>query len=336
MESELFNVGILGTGSYIPKKVLTNFDLEKMVDTTNDWIIKRTGINERRLLDESQPAYEMGVEAAKRALQDSCLEASQIDLIIVSTNSPDYLSPATAAIIQGKIGAVNAAAFDINAACSGFVYAAVTAEQFIKSGYYKYVLVISVEALSKITDWEHRNTCVLFGDAAGAAVFGKTSESEGLLSSWLGADGTMANVITIPCCFANKEDIENRESGKRQVIRMDGSEVFKFAVRIMTEATMHVIKKASLTIKDIDLIIPHQANLRIIEGAAKRIGISEDKVFSANIKKYGNTSSSTIPLALDELSRGGEIVKGNNIVLVGFGGGLTWSAALLKWNKKTV
>lgn len=333
MGSELFNVGILGTGSFLPDRVLTNFDLEKMVDTTNDWIIKRTGINERRILDDSQPAYEMGVEAAKKALEDACLDALQIDLIIVSTNSPDYLSPSTAAIIQGKIGATNAAAFDINAACSGFVYAAVTAEQFIKSGYYKYILVISVEALSKITDWEHRNTCVLFGDAAGAAVFGKTSDGTGLLSSWLGADGTMSNVITVPCCFANDEDIEKRVYGKKQVIWMDGSEVFKFAVRIMTEASKHVVEKASLTMEDIDLIIPHQANLRIIEGAAKRLGISEDKVFSTNVRKYGNTSSSTIPLALDELSRSKSIAKGNNIVLVGFGGGLTWSAALLKWSK---
>lgn len=332
MGSESFNVGILGTGSCFPEKILTNSDLEAMVDTTNEWILKRTGIRERRILDDSQPAYEMGLEAAKKALEDSSLEASQIDLILVSTNSPDYLSPSTAAIIQGKLGASNASAFDINAACSGFVYAAVTAEQFIKSGYYKYVLVISVEALSKITDWKHRNTCVLFGDAAAAAVFGKVSDDTGLLSSWLGTDGTMSDVITVPCCFSSNEDRGQRANGKEHVIRMDGSEVFKFAVRIMTEASLLVVEKASLTMDDVALIIPHQANLRIIEGAAKRLGISEDKVFSANIRKYGNTSSSSIPLALDELSRSNSIIKGDNIVLVGFGGGLTWSAALIKWS----
>jgi len=330
--SESFNVGILGTGSCFPEKILTNSDLEAMVDTTNEWILKRTGIRERRILDDSQPAYEMGLEAAKKALEDSSLEASQIDLILVSTNSPDYLSPSTAAIIQGKLGASNASAFDINAACSGFVYAAVTAEQFIKSGYYKYVLVISVEALSKITDWKHRNTCVLFGDAAAAAVFGKVSDDTGLQSSWLGTDGTMSDVITVPCCFSSNEDRAQRVNGKEHVIRMDGSEVFKFAVRIMTEASLLVVEKASLTMDDVALIIPHQANLRIIEGAAKRLGISEDKVFSANIRKYGNTSSSSIPLALDELSRSNSIIKGDNIVLVGFGGGLTWSAALIKWS----
>ena len=333
MAFKSFNSGIMGTGSCLPDKVLTNAELETMVDTSDEWIIKRTGISERRLLDDAQPAYELGVAAAKHALEDAGLDAAELDLIIVTTNSPDYFSPSTSCIIQGEIGAVNAAAFDINAACSGFVYALTIADQFIKTGYYKHILIVSVEALSRITDWTHRNTCVLFGDAAGAAVIGRTDEGSGLLSCWIGADGANHRVITIPSLYMNEEDSKNRPSGAKQTIWMDGSEVFKFAVRIMAEASKKVIEDAGLTIDDIQMIIPHQANIRIIEGAAKRLDIDEGRVFQRNVRKFGNTSSSSVILALDELSRGNELKKGDNIVLVGFGGGLTWASSLIRWNK---
>jgi 3-oxoacyl-[acyl-carrier-protein] synthase-3 len=333
LEYKAFNSGILGTGSCLPEKVLSNNDLEKMVDTTEEWIIKRTGIKERRILEVSEPASKLGVEAAKRALKDANLEPADIDMIIACTNSPDYLSPSTSCVIQGEIGAVNASAFDINAACSGFVYALTVADQFIKTGYCRYILIVGVEQLSKITDWKHRNTCVLFGDGAGAAVIGRVQEGYGLLSSWVGADGSNHKVITIPCCFISEEDKMQRQNGKDQVIWMDGSEVFKFAVRIMSDACNHVVEQAGLTLDDISIIIPHQANIRIIEGAAKRLDISEEKVHSENVSKYGNTSSSSIIIALDEIQRKGKISAGDNIVLVGFGGGLTWAASLLKWSK---
>ncbi len=333
MASNSFNSGIIGTGSCLPEKILTNAELEKMVNTSDEWIIKRTGISERRLLSDNQPAYELGVTAALRALEDAGLDAAELDLVIVTTNSPDYFSPSTSCIIQGEIGAVNAAAFDINAACSGFVYALTVADQFIKTGYYKHILIVSVEALSRITDWTHRNTCVLFGDAAGAAVIGQAEEGSGLLSSWIGADGANRRVITIPSLYMNEEERDQRPSGSKQTIWMDGSEVFKFAVRIMAEASKKVIDDAGLTIDDIQMIIPHQANIRIIEGAAKRLDIDEDRVFQRNVRKFGNTSSSSVILALDELSRGNELKKGDNIVLVGFGGGLTWASSLIRWNK---
>lgn len=333
MASDKCNAGIIGTGSCLPEKVLTNADLEARVDTSDEWILKRTGISERRILDEAQPAYELGIKASKLALEDAGLCAGDLDLIIVTTNSPDYFSPSTSCIIQGEIGAVKAAAFDINAACSGFVYALTIAEQFIKTGCYKYILVVSVEALSRITDYTHRNTCVLFGDAAGAAVIGRTEKGSGLLSSWIGADGSPPRAITIPCLYMNKDDREKRPSGAKQVIWMDGSEVFKFAVKIMAEASLKVIENAGLTLDDIKIIIPHQANTRIIEGAAKKLDISEDKVYQRNVKKYGNTSSSSIIIALDELSRSNEIKKGDHVVLVGFGGGLTWASSLIRWNK---
>ncbi|MDD4493046.1 MAG: ketoacyl-ACP synthase III [Eubacteriales bacterium] len=333
MGSEAYNSGVLGTGCCLPEKVLTNCDLEKMVDTTDEWILKRTGIKERRILEDSEPASSLGIEAAKRALSDANLEPPDIDMIIVSTNSPDYFSPSMACIIQGEIGAVNASAFDVNAACSGFVYALTIADQFIKTDSCKNILIVSVEQLSRITDWKHRNTCVLFGDGAGAAVIGRVKEGYGLLSSWIGADGASRKVISIPACYMSEEDKTQRQNGVDQVIWMDGSEVFKFAIRIMSEASKYVIEKAGLTIDDVALVIPHQANIRIIEGAAKRLEIEPDKVYSDNVSKYGNTSSSSVIVALDEASKKGKIKKGDNIVLVGFGGGLTWASSLIKWSK---
>mgnify|MGYP000870969459 CR=1 FL=1 len=326
-------IGIIGLGSCAPEKVLTNFDLEKMVETSDEWITKRTGISERRILDEDKPAYEMGVEAAKKAIEDAGITAEDIDLIICTTSTPDYLSPSTASIIQKYIGASKAAAFDLNAACSGFVYGITTASNFIATGYSKYVLVVGCEALSKVVDWQDRNTCVLFGDGAGACVLGPVEKEHGIISTYLGADGSLGHNITIPCCYIDQSDIEKRRRGEKLVVWMDGSEVFKFAVRIMAQAIEKVLADSNVSIEDVKLIIPHQANVRIIDGAVKKLGISADKVY-VNVQKYGNTSSASIPVALDEAIKEKAINKGDYIVLVGFGGGLTWASTLIKWNKE--
>lgn len=325
-------VGILGIGSSLPEKVLTNFDLEKMVDTSDEWITKRTGISERRILDKDTPAYTLGVEASKKAIEDAGICAEDIDLIIVTTDTPDYLTPSVSCIIQKNIGASKAAAFDLNAACSGFVYGLTVAKQFVLTGHYKYILVIGCEGLTKVVDWEDRNTCVLFGDGAGAAVVGPVEEGYGIISTYIGADGNLGHNITIPCCYIDQSDIEKRLHGEKFVLWMDGSEVFKFAVRIMAQATERVLDESKLTFDDIRLIVPHQANIRIIDGASKKLGISSEKVFT-NVHKYGNISSASIPVALDEAVKSGLIAKGDYIVLVGFGGGLTWASALVRWSK---
>ena len=332
MDSLNQGIGIIGLASAVPDKVLTNSDLEKMVDTSNEWILKRTGLSERRILESDTPAYVLGVKAAKKALDDSGLRPEEIDLIIVTTSCPDYLSPSISCIIQKEIKAVNAAAFDLNAACSGFIYAITTAQQFIATGYYKNILVVACEGLSKIVDWEDRNTCVLFGDGAGAVVLGKVENEYGIINTEIGADGSIGHYITIPCCHLSDEDMKNRLHENKMVLWMDGTEVFKFAVKIMASAVERVLDKSNMTMDDVELIIPHQANIRIMDGAAKKMGIPVEKVYS-NVHKYGNTSSASIPLALDEAWKTGRISKGDSIVLVGFGGGLTWASALIKWSK---
>lgn len=325
------SVGIIGTGSCLPEKVLTNDDLEKMVETSNEWIVKRTGISERRILDENQPAYSIGIEAAKRALEDSKLNPEDIDLIILATESPDYMTPSSACIIQGEIGAKNATAFDLNAACTGFIYALVTAQQFIANGMFKHALVIACEGLSKVTDWKDRNTCVLFGDGAGAVVLGEVEQGYGILNSFLGSDGTAGMNITAPNLYITEEEKEKRPNGKINSIWMDGTEVFKFAVKAMSSATLRVLDALNMKVEDVDYIFPHQANTRIIDGAIKKLGITDEKLHYI-IQKYGNISSASIPVALDEANREGKLKKGNNFVLVGFGGGLTWGSVALKWS----
>jgi 3-oxoacyl-[acyl-carrier-protein] synthase-3 len=332
LESSLSSVGIIGIGSCLPEKVLTNTDLEKMVDTNDEWIVKRTGISERRILAENEPLYKLGIEAAKKAITDAGIKAEDIGLIIVSTESPDYLTPSMACIIQKYTGAVNAAAFDMNAACSGFVYALTVAQQFIMTGHSKYVLVVACEGLSRIVDWNDRKTCILFGDGAGAAVLGPVEKDYGIIASDIGADGNVGHNITLPCFYASPEDMEKRPGDVKNVIWMDGSEVFKFAVKVMAQTTERVIEKAGLSLDKIKLIVPHQANIRIIEGASKRLGISDDKVYS-NVHKYGNISSASIPIALDEIVKSNSILKGDTVVLVSFGGGLTWASIVLKWSR---
>ncbi|KNY26039.1 beta-ketoacyl-ACP synthase III [Pseudobacteroides cellulosolvens] len=334
MSNERFGIGVLGLGISIPKNVLTNSDLEKMVDTSDEWIMKRTGISERRILDKDQPAFELGAEAAKMAIKDSGLTPEDIDLIIVATETPDYLTPSTSCIIHKLIGANKAAAFDLNAACSGFMYGLTVAKQFLENGFngYKNILVIGCEGLSKIVDYSDRASCILFGDGAGAMVVGKVEEGYGILSSYMGADGSLGNNITMPCCSINESDLSVREHENKNVLWMNGSEVFKFAVRVMEQSTRWVLDDKNISLDDVSLIVPHQANIRIIEGAAKRLNVPNEKVYS-NLNKYGNTSSASIPIALYEAIQDGLVKKGDNIVMVGFGGGLTWGSVLLKWNK---
>lgn len=327
------SVGILGVGSCVPKKILTNADLEKLVETTDDWIIKRTGISERRVLEENEPVYTLGVEAAKQAIADAGIKAEDIDLIIVASSTPDYIVPTASCIIQKETGAVRAAAFDIMAACTGFIYGITIAKQFIETGYYKKVLVVSSEGMSKVTEWKDRNTCVLFGDGAGAAVLGQVEDGYGIISTYIDADGSQGNSITIPCFHIPDEDIERRKNFEnKRTLWQEGQEVFKFAVKIMPFATEKVMKDAGINIDDVKYIIPHQANIRIIDSAVKRLGISPEKVYTT-IRNLGNISSASIPVALADAYQGNCLKKGDNIVIVGFGGGLTWGAAIIKWSK---
>lgn len=326
------DVGIIGTGSYVPEKVVTNFDLEKIVDTSDEWIVSRTGIKERRISSSEESSSDLAYEASVAALDNAEISAEQLDLIIVSTITPDHLIPSTASILQHRLGAKNAAAFDLSAACSGFLYGVATGAQFIKTGIYKYILVIGVDTLSKITDWSDRNTCVLFGDGAGAAVLGQVEDGYGFLSYDLGSDGAGGDLLIqkaggsrIPISKASVED-------KLHFIHMNGPEVFKFAVKIMEQASNKVIEKAGLRKEDINYLIPHQANIRIIDYARDRLNLEDDKVI-INVDKYGNTSSASIPIALDEANKNNLFINGDNVLLVGFGGGLTWGATLIKWYK---
>jgi len=327
-------VGIIGTGSYLPEKVLTNKDLENMVDTTDEWIVSRTGIRERRIAAEDQASSDLAVEASRKALEAAGVTADQLDLIIVATVTPDMMFPATACLLQDRLGAKKAAAFDLSAACSGFLYGIATASQFIQSGMYRYALVVGVDCLSKITNWEDRNTCVLFGDGAGAVVLGPVEEGSGLLSFELGADGSGGDLLKQPAGGSRLPASRDTVDGRLHTISMAGREVFKFAVRVMGNAAEEALAKAGMTKEDIDFLVPHQANTRIIDAAVKRFGLSEEKVI-INLDRFGNMSSASIPVALDEALHQGRIKKGNTLVLVGFGGGLTWGAAVLKWSMDT-
>lgn len=332
MNSKMFGTTLTGIGMNVPKKILNNHDLEKMVDTSDEWIIQRTGMKERRILEDNEPAFNMGIKAAKEALADSGIDPVEIGLIIANSTTPDYLNPSLASIIQKEIGAVNSAAFDMNAACSGIPYCIVIAQQFIKTGMYKHVLLVACEALTKAVDWRDRNTCVLFGDAAGAIILSR-SEEENILASDIGCDGKLGRAITMPCFYSTQEDRDIRKNGRLQTLWMDGGEVFKFAVTKLAVSTKKILKEVDLDIDQIKLIVPHQANKRIIEGAKKRLKTDIDK-FYINLEKYGNTSSATIPVALYEAYKEGKLKKGDLVVLVGFGAGLTWGSILLKWNKE--
>lgn len=316
-EMTTMKAGILGTGHYVPEHVVTNKDLEKIVDTSDEWIQARTGIAERRIAPDDIDTSNMAYESAVGALEESGISAKDLDMILVATVTSDMGFPSVACQIQERLGAFQASAMDLSAACSGFIYGMVTAKQFIESGTYQNILVVGVEKLSKITDWEDRNTCVLFGDGAGAAVIGPVSDDKGILSFELGADGT-----GIPHLHQTSEDY----------IHMNGREVFKFAVRQMGDSALNVVEKVGLTKDDVDYLIPHQANIRIMEAAREKLEIPDEKM-SKSVHKYGNTSAASIPIALSEDVKAGKIKEDELIVLVGFGGGLTWGAVALRWGK---
>lgn len=324
------SVGIIGTGYYVPEKILTNFDLEKMVDTNNEWIVERTGISERRIAEADVPTSELAFHAAKNAIDNAGIRPEEIDLIIVCTLTSDMVIPSTACLLQDRLGAKNAAAFDLSAACSGFVYGVSVGTQFIKSGVYKKVLIVAAETLSKLVDWSDRNTCVLFGDGAGAAVLGAVEEGYGILGIELGSDGSGGEFLTVPASGSLHPATAQTVENKLHYIQMNGSEVFKFAIKIMGEAAVKVLENAGLTASDIDCLVPHQANIRIIKSAAKRLHMPMDKVV-VNVEKYGNTSAASIPIALAEAVQSGKIKKGDIVVLVGFGAGLTWASCAMKW-----
>ena len=332
MTAGLFSAGIIGIGSYVPEKVITNQDLEKIVDTSDEWIVTRTGIRERRIAAEEQATSDLGTIAARRALENAGIRAEELDLIIVATVTPDMNFPSTACLIQNNLKAARAAAFDVEAACSGFLYSLATANQFIATGFYRNILVVGAECLSRFTNWKDRNTCILFGDGAGAAIVGRVEQGYGMLSHCMGADGSGGDLLKLRAggsrLPASLETVEN----DLHYVHMDGSEVFKFAVRIMVTAAGEAIRLAGMTKEDLDYLIPHQANIRIIKEAAKRLDMSADRVW-VNLDKYGNMSAASIPVALDEAVRSGRIRKGDNICMVGFGGGLTWASCIMKWAK---
>jgi len=308
--------GIIGIGKYVPEKVVTNFDLEKMMDTSDEWIRTRTGIEERRIAPDDMDTSHMSYLAAKNAIENANISPEDIDLILVATVTPDQPFPSMACMLQEQLGASRAASMDISAACSGFIYGVVTAKQFIESGTYKNVLVVGAEKLSKITDWTDRNTAVLFGDGAGAVVVAPVSGDRGILSFELGSDGSGGKHL-----YQNK-----------QYIFMNGREVFKFAVRQMGESAINVIEKAGLKKEDVDYLIPHQANIRIMEAARERLELPIEKM-SHTISKYGNTSAASIPISIVDDVENGKIKDDDYVVMVGFGGGLTWGALLIKWGK---
>lgn len=321
---------IVGTGSYVPERVLTNADLEKLVDTTDEWILTRTGIRERHIARPDETTSMMGAEAARRALASAGVAAEQVDLIVVATITPDMGFPNTACFVQAAIGAKNAFCFDLEAACSGFVYALELAKQYVATGAAETVLVIGAEKISSITDWKDRTLCVLFGDGAGAAVVQSHPERRGLISSVMRSDGTLSDLLMLPGGGSKHPASVETIAAGLHYMKMDGREVFKHAVTRMTDVARKALEKSGLTVDDVDLIIPHQANLRIVTAIADRLGGGSDKYY-VNLDRYGNTSAASVILALDEAARLGRVQKGDLVLLVAFGGGFTWGASLLEW-----
>src|SRR5271156_4694299 len=323
---------ITGIGSYVPEKILTNADLEKMVETSDEWITSRTGIKERRIAAKNEFTSDMAAKAAQRAMKMAGITAGQIDLIIVATITPDMPFPATACLVQQKIGAKRAAAFDMEAACSGFLYAMEIGQQFITSGTYDTVLIIGAEKLSTIIDWEDRSTCVLFGDGAGAAILRSRGEEagHGILTTCMGADGSQADILLMPAGGARYPASKESVSGRMHHLKMAGKEVFKSAVLAMQTAAEEALRRCNLTINDIKCVIPHQANLRILESIAERLGAPMEKGY-VNLHRYGNVSAASVAIALDEAAREGRFQRGDLILLIVFGSGLTWASCVIQW-----
>lgn len=324
-------VRVAGTGSYLPGRIMTNRELEETVDTSDEWITSRTGIRERRIAAEGEFTSHMASEAAKRALEQAGVAAADIELIVVATITPDTLTPATACYVQQQIGSFKAVAFDISAACSGFLYAMELARHAVGAGAFGNALIIGAEKLSAFVDWSDRNTCVLFGDGAGAAVLVPSINGGGrILSTTLGTDGAQAELLNIPGGGSACPALPGSSPAKPAVLAMQGREVFKFAVNAMRRAAIEGIEAAGLTIAEIDLIIPHQANLRIIDAIVERLDFHREDVF-INLDKYGNTSAAAVAIALDEAHRQGRMKRGDRILLVAFGAGLTWASAVIEW-----
>lgn len=321
---------VIATGSYVPEKVLTNFDLEKMIDTSDEWIIERTGINQRRIARDDQAASDLAYEASKAALESAGLKPKDLDLIIVATVTGDMPLPATACILQHRLGAKKAAAFDVNAACSGFIYGLSIGDKFIRSGSHKRVLVVGTEILSKFTDWTDRTTCVLFGDGAGAVILERTEEDRGIIETRIHSDGSMWDLLHTPGGGSKNPPSSETIRKRYHYIKMKGNETFKVAVRTLEDLVVATLKHNKLEPSKLSLLIPHQANRRIIQATAKRLNLPMEKVVM-NLDRYGNTSAASIPIALDEAFRAGRIKKDDYILLEAFGGGLTWGSALIKW-----
>jgi 3-oxoacyl-[acyl-carrier-protein] synthase III len=314
---------VIGTGSYLPEKILTNRDLEQMVDTSDEWIRSRTGIAQRHIATDDQMASDLALNASREAMKAAKVDAGEIDLIIVATTTPDVIFPSTACILQDKLGVKGCAAFDVQAVCSGFIYALATADMFIRAGKYRTALVVGTEVYSRILDWSDRSTCVLFGDGAGAVVLTR-SDRPGIISSHLHADGSYKDILAAPGSFSR---------GKIQgspFVMMEGNAVFKFAIKVLEDVVREALAENNLEVSDIDWLIPHQANIRIIISTAKKLGIPMEKVV-ATLDKHGNTSAASIPLALDVAVRDGRIQSGQNVLLEGVGGGFTWGAVLISW-----
>lgn len=325
------NVKITGTGSALPDKILTNAQLEQMVDTTDEWITSRTGIKERHIAVENEYTSTFAAEAGRRALAMAGLHPEEIDFIIVATVTPDFPFPSTACIVQDLLGATNATAFDLSAACSGFIFGLSIAEKYIRCSAAKKILVIGAEVLSRVVDWQDRNTCVLFGDGAGAVVLEATVEGHTLLSTHTLSNGSYWNLLYQPGSGSRNPATDSRTITDRQIyLKMEGNDVFKYAVRGMEEAATKALVANGYTSSDISLMIPHQANRRIIDATAKRLGVGEDRIF-INLHRYGNTSSASIPIALDEVNRQEILKPDNKVLLVAFGGGFTYGSALINW-----
>ncbi|MFH1201907.1 MAG: beta-ketoacyl-ACP synthase III [Candidatus Omnitrophota bacterium] len=322
-------VGIIGVGCYLPEKVLTNQDLEKMVDTSDEWITTRSGIKERRLAEKNQATSDLAISAAREALKDAGLFAKDVELIIVATVTPDMQFPSTACLVQKSLGANKAVCFDVSAACAGFVYGIIVAQQFLARDAYKNALVVGAEKLSSITDWKDRSTCVLFGDGAGACVLSAV-KSGGIISTYLGSDGTKSDLLYLPAGGSRQPTSNETIKNRGHFIKMQGNELFKRAVTIMADAANEAIKMAGLTCQEVDCFILHQANMRILLAVAKRLKLDPQKIYF-NIERYGNMSSASTAVALCEALKLGRIKKGDVVVLDAFGAGLVWGACVIKW-----
>jgi 3-oxoacyl-[acyl-carrier-protein] synthase-3 len=314
---------ITGTGSYLPRKILTNSDLAQMVDTSDEWIFSRTGIRQRHIAADDEKSSDLALHASRKAIEAAGITAEDIGLIIVATTTPDMVFPSTACLLQAKLGVRNIPAFDLQAVCSGFVYAVSTADQFMKSGQYRHILVVGAEVYSRILDWKDRGTCVLFGDGAGAVVLSR-SDTPGILSTHLHADGSYAEKLNVPGTVCG-----GAISG-RPLLQMEGNFVFKFAVKVLEEVAQEALAATGLKASDIDWLVPHQANIRIIQSTAKKLGISMERVITT-VERHANTSAASVPLALDEAVRDGRIRRGHRVLLEGVGGGFTWGAVLAEW-----